>query len=137
MIPIKTGAAQAVGLVLPELAGKLDGIAVRVPTANVLLIDFHFIAHRDTTFGEVNRMIKTAAEKTLRGVLEFNREPLVSVDFNHQSTSSIFDATQARVNGRMVKVMVWYDNEWGFSNRMLDNTLVLMDTDHLKSVDAA
>ena len=126
MIPTKTGAAQAVGLVLPELAGKLDGMAVRVPTANVSLVDFNFIASRDTSIDEVNQLMKTAAKIHMPGVLEYNEQPLVSIDFNHQPASSTFDATQTRVNGRMVKVMAWYDNEWGFSNRMLDNTLALM-----------
>lgn len=126
MIPTKTGAAQAVGLVLPELAGKLDGMAVRVPTANVSLVDFNFIAERDTSVEEINELIKTAATTSMKGVLDINRQPLVSIDFNHQPLSSIFDATQTRVNGRLVKVMAWYDNEWGFSNRMLDNTLALM-----------
>ncbi len=126
MIPTKTGAAQAVGLVLPELSGKLDGMAVRVPTANVSLVDFNFIASRETSVDEVNQLIKAAASTVMQGVLVFNEEPLVSIDFNHEPASSTFDATQTRVNGRMVKVMAWYDNEWGFSNRMLDNTLALM-----------
>lgn len=125
MIPTKTGAAQAVALVLPELAGKLDGMAVRVPTVNVSLVDFSFIASRDTSVEEVNALIKAAVPK-MSGVLEYNDLPLVSVDFNHQPASSNFDATQTRVNGPMVKVMSWYDNEWGFSNRMLDNTIALM-----------
>lgn len=127
VIPTKTGAAQAVGLVLPELNGKLDGMAVRIPTANVSLVDFHFIASRETSVEEVNAMIETAAATPLLAdVLNYSVEPLVSVDFNHHPASSSFDATQTRVNGRMVKVMAWYDNEWGFSNRMLDNTLALM-----------
>ncbi len=126
MIPTQTGAAKAVGLVLPELAGKLDGMAVRVPTNNVSLVDFNFIAKRDTSIEEINQLIKTASEEQMPGVLVYNIEPLVSIDFNHQPASSAFDATQTRVNGRMVKVMAWYDNEWGFSNRMLDNTLALM-----------
>lgn len=127
VIPTKTGAAQAVGLVLPELNGKLDGMAVRIPTANVSLVDFHFIASRETSVEEVNAMIeKAAATPLLADVLNYSVEPLVSVDFNHHPASSSFDATQTRVNGRMVKVMAWYDNEWGFSNRMLDNTLALM-----------
>lgn len=130
MIPTKTGAAQAVGLVLPELAGKLDGMAVRVPTANVSLVDFTFLASRDTTVEEINQLIDTAAATMMPGVLEYNEQPLVSIDFNHQPASSTFDATQTRVNGRMVKVMAWYDNEWGFSNRMLDNTLALMSAQH-------
>ncbi|KGK01053.1 type I glyceraldehyde-3-phosphate dehydrogenase [Thalassotalea sp. ND16A] len=126
MIPTKTGAAQAVGLVLPELDGKLDGMAVRVPTVNVSLVDFTFIASRDTTLEEINNSIKAAAQGPMLGVLAYNEEPLVSVDFNHIAESSNFDATQTRVNGRLIKVMAWYDNEWGFSNRMLDNTLALM-----------
>jgi glyceraldehyde 3-phosphate dehydrogenase (phosphorylating) len=127
VIPTKTGAAQAVGLVLPELNGKLDGMAVRIPTANVSLVDFHFIAARTTSVEEVNSMIARAAlTPQLKDVLNYSEEPLVSVDFNHHPASSSFDATQTRVNGRMVKVMAWYDNEWGFSNRMLDNTLALM-----------
>jgi glyceraldehyde 3-phosphate dehydrogenase len=126
MIPTQTGAAKAVGLVLPELAGKLDGMAVRVPTNNVSLIDFNFIAKRDTSVEEINQLMKTAAEEQMPSVLVYNTEPLVSIDFNHQPASSTFDSTQTRVNGRMVKVMAWYDNEWGFSNRMLDNTLALM-----------
>ncbi|WP_261841757.1 type I glyceraldehyde-3-phosphate dehydrogenase [Aliamphritea ceti] len=123
MIPTKTGAAAAVGLVLPELNGKLDGMAVRVPTINVSLVDLSFIAERSTSVEEVNRIISDAAAGPLGKVLKVNTLPLVSIDFNHNPASSIFDATQTRVNGRMVKVMAWYDNEWGFSNRMLDNTL--------------
>lgn len=127
MIPTKTGAAQAVGLVLPELDGKLFGMSVRVPVANVSLVDFHFIASRDTQVEEVNDLIKQAADDgPLKGILYYCEEPLVSVDFNHHPASSHFDAAQTRVQGRMVKVMAWYDNEWGFSNRMLDNTLALM-----------
>lgn len=125
MIPTQTGAAKAVGLVLPELNGKLDGMAVRVPTANVSLVDFHFLAACETSVEQVNSVIKAAAAES-SGVLECNEEPLVSVDFNHSRASSNFDATQTRVNGRLVKVMAWYDNEWGFSNRMLDNTIALM-----------
>jgi len=127
MIPTKTGAAAAVGLVLPELNGKLDGMAVRVPTINVSLVDLTFVASRDTTVEEVNSILETAANGPLKGILEINTLPLVSVDFNHNPASSIFDASQTRVNGRLVKVMSWYDNEWGFSNRMLDNTLALMN----------
>ena len=126
MIPTKTGAAAAVGLVLPELNGKLDGMAVRVPTINVSLVDLTFLASRDTSVEEVNAIIEEAARGYLKGVLEVNKLPLVSVDFNHNPASSIFDASQTKVNGRLVKVMSWYDNEWGFSNRMLDNTLALM-----------
>lgn len=120
MIPTKTGAAAAVGLVLPELAGKLDGMAVRVPTPNVSIVDFHFTAKRETSREEVNQMLRDASEGDLKGVLSFNEQPLVSVDYNHNPASSIVDAPQTRVQGRQVKVMSWYDNEWGFSNRLLD-----------------
>ena len=127
MIPTKTGAAAAVGLVVPELKGKFDGLAVRVPTLNVSLVDLTFIAGRNTTVEEVNSIIrKAAAEFPMNQVLAVNDLPLVSVDFNHNPMSSIFDATETRVNGRLVKVMAWYDNEWGFSNRMLDNTVQMM-----------
>ena len=129
MIPTKTGAAAAVGLVLPELNGKLDGMAVRVPTINVSLVDLTFVAGRDTSIEEINGIVEEASQGYLRGVLECNKQPLVSVDFNHNPASSSFDATQTRVNGRLVKVMAWYDNEWGFSNRMLDNTLALMNAE--------
>lgn len=124
MIPTKTGAAAAIGKVIPELDGKLDGLAVRVPTINVSLVDFGFIASRETTADEVNEAVKAAAEKN--PVLGYNVEKLVSVDFNHNALSSIYDANHTRVLGRHVKVMAWYDNEWGFSNRMLDNALALM-----------
>ena len=124
MIPTQTGAAKAVGLVLPELNGKLDGMAVRVPTINVSVVDLTFIAQRDTTVEEINAAMKAAAEQSKK-VLEYNELPLVSIDFNHNSHSSCFDAAQTRVNGRLVKVMSWYDNEWGFANRMLDNALAL------------
>jgi len=127
MIPTKTGAAAAVGLVVPALKGKFDGLAVRVPTINVSLVDLTFIAGRETTVEEVNTIIRNAASQSpLNQVLAVNDLPLVSVDFNHNPMSSIFDATETRVNGRLVKVMAWYDNEWGFSNRMLDNTVELM-----------
>lgn len=127
MIPTQTGAAAAVGLVIPELLGKFDGLAVRVPTVNVSLVDLSFIAKRDTTVEEVNAIIENAAKQfPLSEVLAVNKEPLVSIDFNHNAFSSNFDATQTRVNGRLVKVMAWYDNEWGFSNRMLDNAVALM-----------
>ncbi|WP_462171809.1 type I glyceraldehyde-3-phosphate dehydrogenase [Pseudoalteromonas xiamenensis] len=125
MIPTKTGAAAAVGLVLPELAGKLDGMAVRVPTINVSLVDLTFVASRETTKEEVNAAVKAAAQGAMAGVLEVNELPLVSIDFNHNPASSIFDATQTRVDGKLVKVMAWYDNEWGFSNRMLDQVKTL------------
>ena len=130
MIPTKTGAAAAVGLVLPELNGKLDGMAGRVPTINVSLVDLTFQANRDTSVEEVNAIIEEAARGPLKGVLEVNSLPLVSVDFNHNPASSIFDSSQTKVNGRLIKVMSWYDNEWGFSNRMLDNTLALMQVAH-------
>ena len=127
MIPTKTGAAAAVGLVLPELNGKLDGYAIRVPTINVSIVDLSFIAKRDTTVEEVNEILKTAAEGDLKGILAYNTAPLVSVDFNHNPASSNFDATLTKVSGRLVKVSSWYDNEWGFSNRMLDTTVALMN----------
>jgi glyceraldehyde 3-phosphate dehydrogenase len=124
MIPTKTGAAAAVGLVLPELKGKLDGFAVRVPTINVSLVDLTFTAKRATTVEEVNSLLKTASQGALKGVLAYNEEPLVSIDFNHNTASSTFDATLTKViDGTLVKVCSWYDNEWGFSNRMLDTTL--------------
>ncbi|WKB50917.1 type I glyceraldehyde-3-phosphate dehydrogenase [Eleftheria terrae] len=126
MIPTKTGAAAAVGLVLPELNGKLDGFAIRVPTINVSIVDLSFIAKRDTTVEEVNQILKDAAEGELKGILGYNTAPLVSVDFNHNPASSTFDATLTKVSGRLVKVSSWYDNEWGFSNRMLDTTVALM-----------
>lgn len=126
MIPTKTGAAAAVGLVLPELNGKLDGFAMRVPTINVSVVDLSFIANRETSVKEVNAIIQEAAEQQLRGILEINEAPLVSIDFNHNPASSIFDATQTKVIGNLVKVLSWYDNEWGFSNRMLDTTIALM-----------
>ena len=126
MIPTKTGAAAAVGLVLPELNGKLDGYAIRVPTINVSLVDLSFIAARDTSVKEVDAVLKEASEGDLKGILKFNTEPLVSVDFNHNTASSSYDATLTKVSGRLVKVSSWYDNEWGFSNRMLDTTVALM-----------
>ena len=126
MIPTKTGAAAAVGLVLPALNGKLDGFAIRVPTINVSVVDLAFVAARSTTVEEVNAVIKAAAEGELKGVLGYNKAPLVSVDFNHTTESSIFDASLTKVSGNLVKVLSWYDNEWGFSNRMLDTTVALM-----------
>jgi len=127
MIPSKTGAAAAIGLVMPDLNGKLDGFAIRVPTINVSLVDLSFIANRDTTVDEVNSIMKKASESgDLQGVLGYNSGPLVSVDFNHDPRSSVFDATLTKVSGRLVKVSSWYDNEWGFSNRMLDTTMALM-----------
>jgi len=128
MIPTKTGAAAAVGLVLPELNGKLDGYAIRVPTINVSIVDLSFIAKRDTTVDEVNQILKAAADSgPLKGILTYNTAPLVSVDYNHNPASSNFDATLTKVSGRLVKVSSWYDNEWGFSNRMLDTTVALMN----------
>jgi glyceraldehyde 3-phosphate dehydrogenase len=125
MIPTNTGAAAAVGLVLPDLAGKLDGFAVRVPTINVSLVDLTFVAARETSVNELNEIMKTAADGK---VLAYSDGPLVSVDFNHTSTTSNFDATLTRVTGgTLVKVCSWYDNEWGFSNRMLDTTVALMN----------
>ena len=126
MIPTKTGAAVAIGDVMPELAGKLDGLAVRVPTINVSLVDLTFNAGRDTSVDEVNQILKQAAEGDLKEVLSYCDDPLVSIDYNHIPFSSNFDSLQTRVNGSLVKVMAWYDNEWGFSNRMLDNSLVLL-----------
>ncbi|MDI4638013.1 MULTISPECIES: type I glyceraldehyde-3-phosphate dehydrogenase [Halomonadaceae] len=123
MIPTKTGAAAAVGLVLPELEGKFDGLAVRVPVINVSLVDLVFTASRDTTKEEVNEIVAKAAQGSK--VLAVNAQPLVSIDFNHDANSSTFDANHTRVNGRLVKVMAWYDNEWGFSNRMLDTALAM------------
>lgn len=125
MIPTKTGAAAAVGLVLPELNGKLDGFAIRVPTINVSIVDLSFIAARETTVDEVNAILKEAAEGPLKGIATYNTAPLVSVDFNHNPASSNFDATLTKVSGTLVKVTSWYDNEWGFSNRMLDTTVAL------------
>ncbi|MFN0041266.1 MAG: type I glyceraldehyde-3-phosphate dehydrogenase [Burkholderiales bacterium] len=128
MIPTKTGAAAAVGLVLPELNGKLDGFAIRVPTINVSLVDLAFVARRATSVEEVNQVVKQAAESNMKGILEFNTEPLVSVDFNHNPASSVFDSTLTKVSeGTLVKVCSWYDNEWGFSNRMLDTAVALMN----------
>jgi len=127
MIPTKTGAAAAVGLVLPELDGKLDGYAIRVPTINVSVVDLSFIAARDTSVDEVNAIMKKAADGALHGVLTYNTDQLVSIDYNHNPASSNFDATLTKVSGRLVKVSSWYDNEWGFSNRMLDTTVALMN----------
>jgi glyceraldehyde 3-phosphate dehydrogenase len=126
MIPTKTGAAAAVGLVMPELKGKLDGFAVRVPTINVSLVDLSFSAARDTSVDEINQVLKAAADGALKGILNYSDAPLVSVDFNHDPASSTYDATLTKViNKRLVKVCAWYDNEWGFSNRMLDTAAAL------------
>jgi glyceraldehyde 3-phosphate dehydrogenase len=128
MIPTKTGAAAAVGLVLPELNGKLDGFAMRVPTINVSIVDLSFVAKRATSVEEVNNAVKQAAEGELKGILEYNKDPLVSVDFNHNPASSVFDSTLTKVSeGTLVKVCSWYDNEWGFSNRMLDTTVAFVN----------
>jgi glyceraldehyde 3-phosphate dehydrogenase len=128
MIPTKTGAAAAVGLVLPELAGKLDGFAIRVPTINVSMVDLTFTAARDTSKEEIDRVLEEAAQGPLKGVLGINREPLVSIDFNHDPRSSVYEASLTRVvDKRLVKICSWYDNEWGFSNRMLDTTVALMN----------
>ncbi|MEK7989435.1 MAG: type I glyceraldehyde-3-phosphate dehydrogenase [Thiotrichaceae bacterium] len=133
MIPTKTGAAAAVGLVLPDLNGKLDGFSVRVPTINVSVVDLTFVANRATSIEEINEILKKASETPvadggLQGILAYNIEPLVSIDFNHTTASSSYDSTQTRVtqDGTLVKVLSWYDNEWGFSNRMLDTTVALM-----------
>src|SRR5690606_7852229 len=126
MIPTKTGAAAAVGLVLPELNGKLDGFAIRVPTINVSIVDLSFVAKRETSVDEINSILKAASEGELKGILDYNTDPLVSVDFNHNPASSTYDSTLTKVSGRLVKVSSWYDNEWGFSNRMLDTTVALM-----------
>ena len=125
MIPTKTGAAAAIGLVLPELKGRLDGLSVRVPTINVSLVDLTFFASRDTSVEEINTIMAKAAAADRLGVLSCNTQPLVSADFNHNSFSSNFDANHTRVSGRLVKVLAWYDNEWGFSNRMLDTGCLL------------
>jgi glyceraldehyde 3-phosphate dehydrogenase len=128
IIPTKTGAAKAVGLVLPALKGKFDGFALRVPTMNVSLVDLTFTASRATSKEEINQLMKDAANGPLKGVLGVNEDPLVSMDFNHDSRSSIFDATQTRVmDGNLVKVLAWYDNEWGYSCRMLDAARALIE----------
>jgi glyceraldehyde 3-phosphate dehydrogenase len=128
MIPTKTGAAAAVGLVLPHLNGKLDGFSIRVPTINVSIVDLTFVAKRATSVEEVNKAAKQASETDLKGILEYNTEPLVSSDFNHNPASSIFESSLTRVSeGTLVKVSSWYDNEWGFSNRMLDATVAVMN----------
>ena len=126
MIPTSTGAAKAVGLVLPELAGRLDGYAMRVPTINVSIVDLTFTASRETTLQEVNEVLKAASNGPLKGVLDYTDAPLVSIDFNHNPASSTYDASLTKVSGKLVKVCSWYDNEWGFSNRMLDTTMALV-----------
>lgn len=128
MIPTKTGAAAAVGLVLPELAGKLDGFAMRVPTINVSVVDLTFQASRDTSKEEIDEILTTASKGSLKGILEINDKPLVSIDFSHNPVSSIYESPLTKVlNGSFVKVLSWYDNEWGFSNRMLDTTIALVN----------
>ncbi len=127
-IPTSTGAAKAVGLVLPELNGKLDGFSMRVPTINVSAVDLTFVAERDTTVDEINDILRAASEGPLKGILAYNDEPLVSIDFNHDPHSSTYDAGLTKVmEGNLVKVLSWYDNEWGFSNRMLDMTVALVN----------
>lgn len=133
MIPTKTGAAAAIGEVIPELKGRLDGLAVRVPTINVSLVDLTFNAGRETSIDEVNNIIRLAAENELEHVLSYCDKPLVSSDYNHIPYSSNFDALQTKVNGSLVKVMAWYDNEWGFCNRMLDNSLALLQAPSIRS----
>ena len=129
-IPTSTGAAKAVGLVLPELNGKLDGYSMRVPTINVSAVDLTFVANRETSIEEINKIMREAADGALNGVLAYNDEPLVSVDFNHNPVSSTYDASLTKIiDGTLVKVIAWYDNEWGFSNRMLDTTVALMNAD--------
>jgi glyceraldehyde 3-phosphate dehydrogenase len=126
-IPTKTGAAAAVGLVLPALNGKLDGFAMRVPTINVSVVDLTFVAARETSKDEIDALVREASEGALKNILGINTKPLVSVDFNHDPRSSVYDSTQTRVmGGTLVKVLAWYDNEWGFSNRMLDMTVAMM-----------
>jgi glyceraldehyde 3-phosphate dehydrogenase (phosphorylating) len=126
MIPTSTGAAKAVGLVLPELNGKLDGVAIRVPTPNVSVVDFKFVAKRKTTPDEINSAVKRAAEQQLKGILGYTDQPNVSIDFNHDPHSSVFHLDQTKVmDGTLVRVMSWYDNEWGFSNRMADTAVAM------------
>jgi glyceraldehyde 3-phosphate dehydrogenase len=126
-IPTSTGAAKAVGLVLPELNGKLDGFSMRVPTINVSAVDLTFVAERETSIEEINGILRDASNGELKGVLAYNEAPLVSIDFNHNPASSIYDSTLTKVmGGTCVKLISWYDNEWGFSNRMLDTTVALM-----------
>ncbi len=128
MIPTKTGAAAAVGLVLPDLAGKLDGFAIRVPTINVSVVDLTFTASRNTSKEEIDEILTAASQGPLKGILDINEKPLVSIDFNHNPASSTYDKSLTKViNGNFVKVLSWYDNEWGFSNRMLDTTIALVN----------
>ena len=127
MIPTKTGAAAAIGLVIPELEGKLDGFAVRVPVINVSVVDLTFVAQKDVTVESVNSVLKQAADGELKSILGYSEEQLVSTDYNHTSESSYVDAGQTKVKGKLVKVLSWYDNEWGFSNRMLDTAVAMME----------
>jgi glyceraldehyde 3-phosphate dehydrogenase len=127
MIPTKTGAASAIGLVMPELKGRLDGFAIRVPTINVSVVDLTVVVKNKTSIDEVNNILKKASETSLKGILAYNTEPLVSIDFNHNPASSVFDATQTKVIDNLVKVLAWYDNEWGFSNRMLDTAKAMYE----------
>jgi len=128
MIPTKTGAAAAVGLVLPEVVGKLDGFAIRVPTINVSVVDLTFVSEKDTSVDEINALMRDAADGELKGILSYNDAPLVSIDFNHTTFSSNYDSTLTKViGGNLIKVLSWYDNEWGFSNRMIDTTIALMN----------
>jgi len=128
MIPTKTGAAAAVGLVLPDMVGKLDGFAIRVPTINVSIVDLTFQAGRSTSKDEIDEILTAASEGSLKGILNINEKPLVSVDFNHDPASSTYDKSLTKViDGTLVKVLAWYDNEWGFSNRMLDTTIALIN----------
>jgi glyceraldehyde 3-phosphate dehydrogenase len=129
IIPTSTGAAKAVGLVLPELNGKLDGVAIRVPTPNVSVVDFKFVAKRKTSTEEINEAVRTAAKQRLKGILGFTDDPLVSTDFNHDSHSSVFHMDQTKViEGTLCRVMAWYDNEWGFSCRMNDTAVAMAKT---------
>ncbi|MBI2791476.1 MAG: type I glyceraldehyde-3-phosphate dehydrogenase [Gammaproteobacteria bacterium] len=127
MIPTKTGAASAIGLVLPELKGKLDGFAIRVPTINVSVVDLSIIVEKAASVEEVNKILKAASETELKGILGYNNAPLVSIDFNHNAYSAVFDSTQTKVIGNLVKVLAWYDNEWAFSNRMLDTAKAMVE----------
>ncbi|RLK46301.1 glyceraldehyde 3-phosphate dehydrogenase [Alkalispirillum mobile] len=125
-VPTKTGATRALGLVLPEMAGRLDGYAMRVPTLNVSMVDLTFNAGRETSVEEVHQVVREAADGPMGGVLAVNDEPLVSIDFNHHPASAVFDATLTKAKGRLVKICAWYDNEWGFANRMLDTAVAMM-----------
>jgi glyceraldehyde 3-phosphate dehydrogenase len=128
MIPTKTGAAKNVGLVIPELQGKLDGLAIRIPTVNVSMVDLAIRTKKDTSIDEINKILLNASKNEMKNIIAFNDIPLVSTDFNHNPASSIYDCNLTKVmDNRLVKVYVWYDNEWGFSNRMLDATLALMN----------